>query len=197
MAAPSNIDIKNLDGKWSMNKGISDPFDPVLALQGIGWLTRKGLGAATITQHLRQTPATGEDGAPTTDITIEQFVTGGIKGNVEKRILDWSPRAHTDWLFGTVQSKNRYSTLAKIKEENNGQPADAEFLAEGWLKETEEGEIVEGFTVNEKQAWTAWQVWGFADIGGERKLTRRFVVRKTGKDEFTRVRLAYDYLGAL
>ncbi|RMZ66697.1 lccl domain-containing [Pyrenophora seminiperda CCB06] len=197
MAAPPSIDIKNLDGKWSMNKSLSDPFDPVLALQGIGWLTRKGLGAATITQHLRQTPSTGEDGSPATDITIEQFVTGGIKGNVEKRVLDWAPRDHTDWLFGTVQTRNRYSTLAKAKEENNGQPDDVGFMIEGWLKETEEGEVVEGYAVNEKQGWTAWQIWGFADIGGERKLTRKFVVKKTGKDEFTRVRLTYDYLGPL
>ena len=119
----------------------------MLALQGVGWLTRKGLGAATITQHLRQTFTTGEDGAPIAEITIEQFVTGGIKGNVEHRILNWTSREHTDWLFGTVQTKNRYSTLAKVKEEDNGQPADAEFLVQGWLKETEEGEIVEGYAV--------------------------------------------------
>lgn len=56
---------------------------------------------------------------------------------------------------------------------------------------------MEGYAVGEKQGWTAWQVWGFADIGGERKLTRRFVVRKTGKDEVVRVRLVYDYLGTL
>ena len=169
----------------------------MLALQGIGWLTRKGLGAATITQHLRQTTTTGEDGTPTTEIVIEQLLSGGFKGNVEKRILNWSPGSHTDWLFGTIETKNRYSTLAKVKEENNGQSADADFMVDGWLKETEEGEIVEGYAVNEKQGWTAWQIWGFADIGGERKLTRKFVVKKTGKDEFTRVRLVYDYLGTL
>ena len=41
------------------------------------------------------------------------------------------------------------------------------------------------------------QIWGFADIGGERKLTRKFVVRKVGSDEVVRVRLVYDYTGAL
>jgi hypothetical protein len=41
------------------------------------------------------------------------------------------------------------------------------------------------------------QIWGFADIGGERKFTRRFAIRRKDRDEVVRVRLVYDYLGAL
>lgn len=74
---------------------------------------------------------------------------------------------------------------------------DAKYLAEGWLKEMEEGEIIESYVENEGNKWTAWQVWGFAEIGGERKQVRRIVVRKTDKDEVKRVRLVYDYLGEL
>ena len=143
----------------SQNKSLSDAFDPVLSLQGIGWLTRKALGAATITQHLYQSPTTGED-----------------------------------------KGRSRYSTMAKTVEEGKSGGAkeeDIKFLAEGWLKETEDGDIVESYVDNEGNAWTAWQIWGFADIGGERKLTRKFVVRKKNKDEVVRVRLVYDYIGAL
>ncbi|KAL6711891.1 Cyclin-dependent kinases regulatory subunit (Cell division control protein cks1) [Coniothyrium glycines] len=200
MAAPASIDIKNLEGKWVMNKGVSDAFDPVLVLQGMGWLTRKALGAATVTQLLRQSSTTGEDGQPTTEIKMDQVLTGGLKGSSEVRILDWHYRSHTDSIFGTVQGRSRYNTLAKIVEESKGKgetEEDAKFLTEGWLKETEEGEVVESYVENESSKWTAWQIWGFADIGSARKLTRKFVVKRTDKEDFTRVRLVYDYTGDL
>lgn len=179
------------------NKTLSDPFDPVLALQGIGWLTRKAIGAASVTLHVKQ--YTLEDGT-TEKIDIDQVLSGGLKGSVEERTLDWEWRGHTDYLFGTVKGHNRYNTLAAVLEEAKGKGVteeDAKFLTEGWLKETEEGEVMEGFVENEGSGWTAWQIWGFAEIGGQRKYVRRIVVRKTGKEEFKRVRLVYDYAGEL
>jgi hypothetical protein len=149
---------------------------------------------------LQQTPTTGEDNAPTTHIKVDQVLTGGLKGSVENRTLDWHYREHSDWLFGTVKGRSRYSTLQKLQEEGKTMGAtdeDVKFVTEGWLKETEEGDIVEAFADNEGNKWTAWQIWGFAEIGGERKLTRKFVVRKKDKDEVVRVRLVYDYIGAL
>ncbi|KAG9199669.1 hypothetical protein G6514_008224 [Epicoccum nigrum] len=197
MAAPESANIKNLRGKWTMNKTLSDPFDPVLALQGIGWLTRKAIGAATVTLHVKH--YTLEDGT-TVKIDIDQVLSGGLKGSVEERTLDWQWRGHTDFLFGTVKGHNRYTTLAAVQEEAKGKGVtedDAKFLAEGWLKETEEGEVIESFVENEANKWTAWQIWGFAEIGGKRMYVRRIVVRKTDKDEFKRVRLVYDYTGEL
>jgi hypothetical protein len=219
MAAPSSVDIKNLQGKWvmvsfslltneiytparivdpSQNKSLSDSPDPVLALQGVGWLTRKAIGLTTVTQNLKQSPTTGEDGQPTTEIIVEQTATGGVKGSTEKRTLDWQFRGHTDWLFGTLQGRSRYNTLKAVLEESKGQGVveeDAKYLAEGWLKETEEGEIVESFVDNEGAKWTGWQIWGFAEINGERKLTRRFAIRRKDKDQVVRVRLIYDWAG--
>ncbi|KZM25625.1 uncharacterized protein EKO05_0001942 [Ascochyta rabiei] len=197
MAAPASINIKNLQGKWVMNKSLSDAFDPVLSLQGIGWLTRKALNAATVTQHLKQ--HTAEDGT-STQIDIDQLVSGGLKGSSEKRPLDWQWRGHSDWLFGTLNGRSRYTTLASVLEEAKGKGAteeDAKYLAEGWLKETEEEGVVESFVDNEGNKWTGWQIWGFAEIGGERKFVRRVVVRKTDKNEAQRVRLVYDYAGEL
>jgi hypothetical protein len=161
----------------------------VLALQGVGWLTRKAIGLATVTQHLKQSPTTGEDGKPTTQIDIEQFATAGVKGSTEKRTLDWQYRGHTDWLFGTLQGRSRYNTLQAILEESKGktiEEEDAKYLAEGWLQETEEG-----------AKWTGWQIWGFASINGERRLTRRFAIRRKNADEVVRIRLTYDWVGEL
>jgi hypothetical protein len=155
------------------------------------------LGAATVTLHLKH--HTAEDGT-SSQIDIDQLVSGGLKGSSEKRTLDWQYRGHSDYLFGTVKGRTRYITLSTILEEAKGKGVtedDAKYLAEGWLKETEEGEVIESFVENEGSKWTAWQVWGFAEIGGERKQVRRIVVRKTDKNEVRRVRLVYDYAGEL
>ncbi|KAH9879165.1 hypothetical protein J1614_002602 [Plenodomus biglobosus] len=200
MAAPASVTIKNLEGKWVMNKSLSDDFDPVLALQDIGWMKRKILGAATVTQALSQSSVTGEDGQPTTQILIDQTITGGIKASPENRILDWTYREHTDTLFGLLKGRSRYHTLAQILEESKGQGAveeDAKHVTEGWLKETEEGEVVESFVDNEKSNWTAWQVWGFAEVDGKRMYSKKIAVRRKDRDEVKRVRLVYDYTGAL
>lgn len=181
------------------NKTVSDSPDGVLALQGVGWITRKAIGVATITQLLTQNPITGDDGKPTAEIIIEQVGTGGLKGTTERRVLDYHTRGHSDWLFGSVEGRTRYNTLAGLTEENKGKPTeeDVKFLTEGWLPETQEGEVVDAFVENEKSKWSAWQIWGFAEIDGKRMLTRRFVVRRTDKDEVIRIRMSYDWVGEL
>ncbi|PSN69603.1 hypothetical protein BS50DRAFT_291681 [Corynespora cassiicola Philippines] len=187
MAAPQSKTIRDLSGKWILHKTLSDDPDAVLALQGIGWLTRKAVGLATVTQHLRCYTAPAEDGS---------------SGEVTHRVLDWQFRPHSDWLFGDLQGKSRFNTLAAIREENKGKgkiEEDAKFLTEGWLPETEEGEVVESFVDNEKAGWTGWQVWGFADVEvngkKERWLCRRFAVRKG--DKVVKVRLCYEWNGDL
>lgn len=155
------------------------------------------MGAATITQHLKH--HTAEDGT-SSQIDIDQLVSGGLKGTSEHRTLDWQWRGHSDYLFGTVKGRNRYTTLSVVLEEAKGKGVteeDTKYLAEGWLKESEEGEVIETFVENEGNKWTAWQIWGFAEVGGERKFVRRVVVRKTNKNEVQRVRLVYNYAGEL
>lgn len=90
--------------------------------------------------------------------------------------------------------------MKAIIEESKGKghvEEDAKYLAEGWLKETEEGEVVESFVDNEGAKWTGWQIWGFAEINGERKLTRRFAIRGKDKNEVVRIRLTYDWAGEI
>jgi hypothetical protein len=47
MAAPPEITCTNLSGKYVMNKTLGDSVEPMLVLQGIGWVTRKAIGLAT------------------------------------------------------------------------------------------------------------------------------------------------------
>lgn len=76
--------------------------------------------------------------------------------------------------------------------------ADAKFLTEGWLPETQDGEVLESFVDNEKAKWTGWQVWGFAEAKkGERWFVRRIVIRRKDRDEAVKVTLVYEWLSGL
>lgn len=184
MAAPPEVTMKNLTGTFVMNKSLSDDTDAVLALQGIGWFTRKAIALATVTLHVKQYI----DDAGLTHIDIDQTATGGIKGTSEIRTLDWVEREHNDHIFGDLKGKNRWCTLDV--------PDDA-FLKDGWLEGEEEnsgpnGERhMQGFVVNEKNGWTGEQIWGFAIIDGKRYYTRRVVVSKG--DKVLKTRLVYDW----
>ncbi|RYC54577.1 hypothetical protein CHU98_g11632, partial [Xylaria longipes] len=72
MAAPATKTIGDLSGKWVLNKTLSDPTDPALALQGVGWLLRKAIGAATI--HISVTQYVDDGGV--THIDIDQSASG-------------------------------------------------------------------------------------------------------------------------
>ncbi|KAJ4287207.1 hypothetical protein N0V90_012605 [Kalmusia sp. IMI 367209] len=176
MAAPANKNIKDLNGKW-------------LILHSDIHLTDTKI------------PEGNASAGEVLHIDIDQIATGGMKGTSEHRALDWMYRPHSDWLFGDLQGRSRLSTLEAVlkeaKEEGGVKEKDAEFLAEGWLPETRDGEVVESWVDNDGKKWTGWQIWGFSDVNGERWLTRRFAIRRKDKDEVVRVRLVYEWVGEL
>ncbi|KAH6660536.1 hypothetical protein BKA67DRAFT_653710 [Truncatella angustata] len=194
MAAPANKTIGDLGGKWVMNKTLSDDVEPGLALQGIGWMTRKAIGLATVTLQVKQY-TDAADGKPHLD--IEQTATGGIKGTSEHRTLDDTPREHADWLFGKVKGRSLYIAAdalpAKVKEQLLGD----DFLTEGWLQSDEEktgpgGALHVVNWVEAEAGWTVAQVWGFQTVGGERRYARNIVI--TNKDKKVELRLVYDFI---
>lgn len=75
-----------------------DKIDPPLELQGVPWIIRKAVVWAAITGKLSQT----KDDTSTTNITVEQTSTGGIKGESEVYKLDGSKFAGSG-MFG-IQS---------------------------------------------------------------------------------------------
>jgi len=186
MAAPPEITIKDLSGQWVLNKSLSDDTDPILALQGVGWWTRKAIGIATITLHAKQYVDDGK----ITHIDIDQTATGGIKGTTENRTLDWQEREHEDHIFGKLVGQTRWKTLEDITDD---------FQKDGWLTGDEEkagpnGELfVESHVVNVEKGWTASQIWGFAIIDEKRYYTRRVVVTKG--DTVLKVRMVYNWQG--
>ncbi|KAI6250891.1 hypothetical protein HI914_01009 [Erysiphe necator] len=200
MAAPANITIKNLSGKWVMDKNKSTPPDPVLNTQGVGWAKRKAIGIATITLSVTQTV----DDSGITHINIDQTATGGIPGTSEKRDLDWEVREHTDHVFGTLKGRTRWIALDAVKEPLSGEDytdseEDVKFLCEGWIEDASEnggpnGERhIDSFVRNESRGWTARQIWGFQLVDGARHYVRKVIVKK--EKTVHQVTLIYDYKG--
>jgi len=189
MAAPAEANIKNLNGVWTMNKTESDPTDPILSLQGVGWIIRKAIGMMTVTLIIRQ--EVEADGV--TVVTIQQPGTAGIKGTEEKRNIpvaggDKLWRDHEDHVFGHVKGYTQW-----IKNEDlSDSDEDEAFLKAGWVDGPDH---VDSYVESQGNGWVARQIWGFAEVesAGQtvRKYVRRVVVRK-GKD-FKRARLVYDY----
>ncbi|KAL9051699.1 MAG: hypothetical protein Q9162_005849 [Coniocarpon cinnabarinum] len=186
MAASDSVTIQNLTGDFIMDKKLSDNPEPMLAFidmskQGIGWMTRKAIGLATITLHIKQ--FTNEAGV--VQIDIEQTATGGVKGTTEIRHLDWKESDHDDHVFGKVRGKSRFIKVADV---------DDPFLKSNWREETDKGDAIESYVVSVDNGWIARQIWGFQDKDGKRMYARNIVVTK-GSDR-KEIRLYYDYVSA-
>ncbi|KAI3323456.1 hypothetical protein HD806DRAFT_87908 [Xylariaceae sp. AK1471] len=196
MAAPASKTVGNLNGKWVLNKTLSDPTDPALSLQGVGWLIRKAIGAATVTVAVKQYV----DDSGTTHIDAEQTASG-LKGTSELRTLDWQPREHSDWLFGRVEGRSKFITAeeltAFLQEALSQKWAVDDFLAQDWIEDENEkkGPKGEPYVLNHVKAdrgWFATQVWGFQMIGDERRYVRNVVVAK--EDKFENFKMIYDFV---
>lgn len=176
------------------NKTLSDDFDSVLALQGVSWLTRKAISFATVVLTIKEY---SEDSFYHIDITS---VASGLSTTQENRTLDWSERDHTDRIFGSVRGKSRMFNTGEYQMEGPGSPEDATFLQAEKLKDGKtdskflDDEHVQSWVKSvDGGNWIAEQNWGFEEINGERRYTRRVVVWKNGKQQ--RARLVYDYKG--
>ncbi|KAJ5544660.1 hypothetical protein N7535_006947 [Penicillium sp. DV-2018c] len=208
MAAPTDITIKNLNGTWELDTTKSNPTDPILALQGMGWLMRKTLSLATVTIHVHQYQ--DKENPSVTAIDAQQVITGGIKGSTEERRLDWEPRERDDPVFGRVSSRSRFVSgkaegdavrpVLEVNTSTGNAEEDAkvqkfltgEVLADGsksdgFVGEEGEGAFLQTLSRNLESGWTAEQVWGFEIVDGERLHARRIVVAKDGKVEYARL----------
>ncbi|KAF2009632.1 hypothetical protein BU24DRAFT_497220 [Aaosphaeria arxii CBS 175.79] len=206
MAAPQDVTLKQLDGKWTLNKKLSGSTDPLLSLQGVNWVIRKAIGVTTIT--LDVSSYVQDD---VLRIDIEQTSSSGMSGTTEKRVLDWSPQPQEDHIFGKCTVRTRL--VEGIQQDGKTIPAleqqtpvsnekVASFLkglsladgpSDGYLA-GEEDIFVHFFVRHLEKDWTAEQIWGFEMIDDDRHWVRRVVVANVEGD-FHEARLVYDFLG--
>jgi len=187
MAAPVDLTILNTSGRFIMNKTLSSPTDPILALQGVGWLKRTAISLGTVTLHVKHYK--DDDGVE--HIDIDQTITGGIPGTSEERTLTWQERENEDHVFGSVIGKSRRVKVDVLA---------IDFLKEGWTPDTIEHGVVQAHAESNTQksgtTWIANQTWGMEEINGERRYARH--VKFTGPNsEDIEARLVYDYIGPL
>lgn len=167
----------------SQNKTLSDSPEPTLTLQGIGYLTRKAIGYASIVLEIHQyegpprPPSTATD-TTVTIIDITQTVSG-LASTEEKRCLDNEWRGHSDFIFGEVRGQSRWVTLDEVEDP---------YLKANWEKADR---YVWSFVESVGNGWKGTQVWGFQIVDGERRYARNIVVTKG--DKRVETRLVYDY----
>lgn len=170
----------------AQNYTYSDSSEPGLIIQGISYLVRKGILAATLTLETNQYEAApnppNEALEPCWHIDIVQSASG--MSTEERRCLDDTVRQHSDWLFGNVQGRSAWVALEDIEDA---------YLKNGWLAEGEAGgkNLILSHAESEDYGWTADQIWGFQEVDGERRHCRNIVITKG--DQRAEFRFVYDY----
>ncbi|KAF5323471.1 hypothetical protein D9611_005771 [Ephemerocybe angulata] len=188
MAAPADLNILDLSGKYVMNKELSDKrIDTMLSLQGVGWIKRKAITLATVTLFVKHFK--NEDGFEV--VNIDQTISGGIPASSELRTLTGNPRETEDVTFGHIITKSKRVKVDEL---------DVSFLKNGWTADTIEHGLIHSYTESNTPksgtTWIASQAWGLEEINGERRYTRH--IKFTGpKAEDIEAVLVYDYLGPL
>ncbi|KKK15991.1 hypothetical protein P175DRAFT_0440682 [Aspergillus ochraceoroseus IBT 24754] len=203
MAIPADITLKTLKGSWALDKSVADDADPILKLQGVGWLMRKAIGAATLTLHFA---SSAEDS--TVRLEMRQTLTGGIPGATEERIMDWAERERSNHVYGHTLTRSQFINGVRgadgdVQPDLNLQskPPSAAIEAEiqrflcGGIPQLNDalesegykGIYIHDFGRNEQAGWTAEQVWSLELISSQAYLTRRVVVVKGGSYEMARL----------
>ena len=141
----------------SQNHKLSDDTDKILDLQGVGWVTRKIIKAATITLFVKQY----KDDEGEEHIDIKQTVTGGISGPPEYRTLNWTYHNIDHSLFGAIIAKSRRIPVAEVTDE---------YLNSGWLPDVSRDGAIQSYAEADKEKnslhWTSDMVSEFSHTSG-------------------------------
>jgi len=185
MAAPAHITTKNLSGTWTINKKLGDSLDSILALQGVGWITRKAIGVAPVTQHIKQYV----DAKGVEHIDVESVLPANMTSK-EFRVIDGSDQPDNDDLFGHIIRNSTRVKKAEITHEYlKGNCNEPEIEEIGALKL-----VVSSDTEKSKNNWVIEQIWAFEEINGARYCTERVHFEGGPKNEIIEGRLVYDFV---
>lgn len=180
MAAPSHKTLHNLSGHWTLNKSLSDPYEPVLALQDVNVLIRKAASSCSVHLSITQPSAN--------ELHIQQSATGAaIPGTKEDHTLDWEWRESKDPLFGAMKGRARWVGIEEAKK--GGREGE-------WLDEAgDEGKLVQVEGQKPDDEWGGTHFLGFESVDGGRRFVRRVWLWNRKKGEEMNVRMVYDFDG--
>ena len=164
--------LKDLNGKWSMNKDLSSDVSPVLEIQGFNSLIIKAVSSAPVNLSISQQ---GDK-----EIHIDQSTTASIPALKE----EWYPSDHEwreqkDSFLGKVRSRSRWAKASELED--------------GFLKEGlgNDGETIEAEVESLESGWKAMQAWSVEDG----RLVRRVITEGDKGPGKAKTKLVYDFQG--
>ena len=177
MAAPPETNLHTLSGKYKLNKGLSADIAAILSLQGTNSLTAKAISSASITLTISQPNAHQYE--------VKQSVTSAaIPGTTEQYILDDQWRTNSDPFFGRVKGKAKWISMEELKGLDD--------IPEGW-DDSDDGKLILAEGGSEDGKWSAFRVWGFRQVEGDRRWVQAVRVWND-KGEKIVGNMVYDYV---
>jgi hypothetical protein len=153
---------------------LSDDSEPQLSLQNIAWITRKTLAKAPISLSISHYI----DDSGLHHFDYEQKTLG--RTVTQANVLDGKAVETNHPLFGDIAVTHSLTPVSSI---------DDSYLTEALEAGTTE--VIDLGMVNATDGWKSRQILGIEIIDGERRHTRRTVVKKG--DEVVKTRLVYDW----
>ena len=115
---------------------------------------------------------------------MEQTATAAsVPGTTEQYILDWEWRKNHDAFFGDIEGRSRL--ISQDEARQNGAEGD-------WTADDSGGKLIQAIGKKPDDAWSATHLWGFEEVDGARRHTRRVKVTSKEGNELL-VRMVYDW----
>jgi len=184
MSAPPILTTKDLNGKYILNKRLSDSAEKIFKEQGVGWITRRRLSTAPIvTAWIRHSRGRGRE-----YLEIDEMFHKRSSKTTERYALDGMPLEFNDVCGRPAVSRGWRIRTTEIKDQ---------FLKRGWVNDALSHSAiytrVEGYINGDlKRRWIEEQTMGFQDLEGDRRFVRH-IKFTTEKGKVVAVRLVYDY----
>ncbi|KAK5633754.1 hypothetical protein RRF57_009468 [Xylaria bambusicola] len=183
MAAPSEVNISDVTGRWSLNRGLSDSLEPCFALQGIPWIIRKVINFATLElQYIKDPPS---DATTPPSFDFKQTIRPGGFDTTNRYVIDGEKRTDTVPIFGEITMHAKYLDRDEVTSEQTlgtGIQGDA-------TKDVAILEVVE----SENMGWRAETLWVFETIDGEYRFCKYNIISKDGQS--ATAKMVHDYIG--
>ncbi|KAI0506265.1 hypothetical protein F5B22DRAFT_650823 [Xylaria bambusicola] len=183
MAAPSEINVSDVTGRWALNRALSDQLEPLFTLQGIPWIIRKVINFASL--ELQYTKDPPSDPTAATSFSFKQTVRPGGFDTINRYVLDGDKRTDTVPIFGEVTMYAKYLNRDEVTLEQT--------LGTGIQGDAEKDVAIIEVTESKSMGWKAETVWVFETIDGEYRLCKYNRIWKG--DQSAKAKMVHDYIG--
>lgn len=178
MAAPESKTLQNLNGNWTLNEEFSGDYSEALKFQGVNVMIRTAAASASV--HLKVSQPDDKH------ISMKQTATAvKIPGTAEEYTLDWEWRESKDPVFGDLVGRSRWISVTDAQKEGG---------SGDWIDGDSDSMLIQAEAKKPDDAWGGIHFWGFENVGGARRHTRRIKIWRNDGEEI-HMRMVYDFDG--